>query len=269
MKNVLRGLIYDEQVSITLINCTDVVRYGLSRHRFTGKKALLFAKALCYGAFMSAGLKERKGEVSLVFKAECGTLTVSGDFGMNIRGCFDQTGEIEKGFGQGTLTVVRDDGYARPFVGTCELLEDEDESMSEYFRISEQLPTFVATKVDLNEEGGVDFASIAVLQPLPFADEKTLEKMPKGDALYALAAALKEKSGLVVANEYSVTCISEKTAKYNCRCSKDYLKGVLVSVGEQELRRIIDEDGAVRVHCHYCNTDYEFFHSDVDEMFNG
>ena len=42
---------------------------------------------------------------------------------------------------------------------------------------------------------------------------------------------------------------------------------VLTSLGEAQMRSIIREDGAVRVHCHYCNTDYSFDDSDADMMF--
>jgi redox-regulated HSP33 family molecular chaperone len=34
------------------------------------------------------------------------------------------------------------------------------------------------------------------------------------------------------------------------------------------MRQIIREDGAVRVHCHYCNTDYTFGEEDADQLFS-
>ena len=42
---------------------------------------------------------------------------------------------------------------------------------------------------------------------------------------------------------------------------------VLASLGETQMREIIQQDGAVRVHCHYCNTDYAFDEKDADEIF--
>jgi len=33
------------------------------------------------------------------------------------------------------------------------------------------------------------------------------------------------------------------------------------------MRSIIREDGAVRIHCHYCNSDYAFTDNDADELF--
>ena len=58
-----------------------------------------------------------------------------------------------------------------------------------------------------------------------------------------------------------------RKAAYRCNCSKHYLSRVLVSLGEEALREIIREDGAARIHCHYCNTDYEFTDADADKIF--
>ena len=63
--------------------------------------------------------------------------------------------------------------------------------------------------------------------------------------------------------------VTSRTAVYKCNCSREYLGEVLISLGEAQMRQIIKEDGAVRVHCHYCNTDYEFTAEDADKLFNG
>ena len=62
--------------------------------------------------------------------------------------------------------------------------------------------------------------------------------------------------------------VEYKTAKYECHCSRAYLAEVLASIGEAEMRKIIQEDGCIRVHCHYCNTEYVFTEDDVELVFN-
>ena len=42
---------------------------------------------------------------------------------------------------------------------------------------------------------------------------------------------------------------------------------VIVSLGKAQAQEIIKEEGALRVHCHYCNTDYEFNETDAEEIF--
>ena len=38
-------------------------------------------------------------------------------------------------------------------------------------------------------------------------------------------------------------------------------------LGKDELYKIIEEEGSVKVHCHYCNTDYVFDKDDIDKLF--
>ena len=274
MKNVLRTLIYDGQVSLTLADTTQIVATGKTLHKLSVSSTKLFGQALSAMTFMSACLKNEAGEISLSLKEEstCGEIAVSGNHALNLRGYIGNVA-MEEAFlsANGSLTIIRDDGYSRPFVGSCALPETGgvDEAFEEYYRISEQLPTRIKTSVDISENGECDFAGVVVLQPLPFADEQT-QKMVQECDLEALLATLKEKGIEATAKAYfetDETVWETKKAQYKCNCSREYLKGVLVSVGEKQLRQIIREDVAVKVHCHYCNTDYEFTEADADEMF--
>ena len=59
-----------------------------------------------------------------------------------------------------------------------------------------------------------------------------------------------------------------RKAQYKCNCSREYLLGVLASLGEAQMRQIIAEDGQLKAHCHYCNTDYVFDDKDADILFH-
>lgn len=282
MKNLLRTLIYNEQVSLTLADTTEIVREGMRLHRLSKGASYVFGKALSAMTFMSACLKNERGEISLSLKGDgiCGEIGVSGNKALRIRGFIENTdlqGEPtlkteRNAFGENaSITIIRDDGYTRPFVGACALPEQGglDEGFEEYFRISEQLPTRIATAVVLEENGECAFAGLVALQPLPFADEETLQKV-NGQNLNDLLSALKEKGVEACAKAYFDTderVWEERKAVYKCNCSRRYLTRVLVSLGETQMRQIIEEDGAVRVHCHYCDTDYEFTNEDADLLF--
>lgn len=277
MNNVLRALVYDGQVSLTLADTTELVREGIKLHKLSKGSALLFGKTLSAMTFMSAGLKGERGEISLALKSDglCGDIGVSGNRALAIRGYIGET-TVENTderacLGEnGSITIIRDDGYSRPFVGSCAVPENAgaDGAFEEYFRISEQLPTRIATVVELDENGDCAFAGVVALQPLPFADDKALQKTQEA-GLGGVLSELKN-SGLVKTAEKhfgATEAREERRAEYKCNCSREYLLGVLVSLGESQMRQIIKEDGAVRVHCHYCNTDYEFTEEDADELF--
>ena len=282
MNNVLRTLIYDGQVSLTVANTTEMVKEGIGLHHLTPLSAAVFGRTMSAMTFMSACLKNEVGEISLSVKSDGlgGDIAVSGNSKLRIRGYIDNTalaGEVnpeneKKCFGtNGALTIIRDDGYRRPFVGSCAFLEGGgvDEAFEEYYRISEQLPTRVCTAVEFVEDGTLVFAGVIAVQPLPFADENTLnkvEQLPLKDLLNQV-----KTEGLIACVEKNFpvdkTVWEERKATYKCNCSRNYLTRVLVSLGEEQMRQIIKEDGAVRIHCHYCNTDYEFFSEDADALF--
>ena len=274
MKNVLRTLIYDGQVSLTIADTTEIVREGMRCHHLTENSAIILGKAISAMSFMSACLKEATGEISLSIKSEEGEIAVSGNRQLFMRGFIENTALLaneKEYFGDNSsLTIIRDDGYNRPFVGACAVPEnaDVDGAFEEYFRISEQLPTRIYTVVKMNGTECI-FAGVIALQPLPFAEEEVLNKVAKL-SLERLLNAVKSE-GITACAEKNFgqdkTVWEERSAKYKCNCSRRYLTRVLVSLGEEQMRKIIQEDGAVRVHCHYCNTDYEFTDEDADLLF--
>lgn len=44
------------------------------------------------------------------------------------------------------------------------------------------------------------------------------------------------------------------------------IAALLATMGRAELEDIIKEQGKVSVHCHYCNTDYDFGQEDIDKL---
>ena len=54
MKNLLRTLIYNEQVSLTLADTTEIVREGIRLHGLSKGSGYVFGKALSAMTFMSA-----------------------------------------------------------------------------------------------------------------------------------------------------------------------------------------------------------------------
>ena len=46
--------------------------------------------------------------------------------------------------------------------------------------------------------------------------------------------------------------------KYESNCSKEKMERALISVGKEELKNIIAEDGKAEIVCHFCNKKYVF-----------
>ena len=122
MENIIRTLVCGEQVSLTLADTTELVRRGKKLHNLTKGGAETLGKFLSAAAFMSAALKEESGEISFALQCdgEGQLCNVSGNHALNIRGYLENakaTGNERSILGnEGSFTVIRDDGYSRPFV---------------------------------------------------------------------------------------------------------------------------------------------------------
>lgn len=271
MDKILRTLICNGQVSLTVLNTTKLVQTAMDIHKIEGKAAEIFGGLLTCGAYLASLLKSEKGSVSVTVKAEGGdgAVSVSADAALHIRGYAD--GACNYSLKGGSLTVVREDGYSSmPFVGNCSIESDDISDLLElYFGQSEQIPT--AVKVSVKTDGGkCVYAGGVVLQLLPDAEDENVEKA--GDAFYAY----KEDENLnldadgIFAKYFKELSSGEIVAlfpEYKCNCSEKKIIGVLSSMKKSELLDICREQGAVKVHCHYCNKDYVFDENRIEELF--
>ena len=55
--------------------------------------------------------------------------------------------------------------------------------------------------------------------------------------------------------------------EYKCLCSRDYIEGVLRTLGKPELEDIIRKEGKIKVDCQFCRKEYLFTADDVEKMF--
>ena len=55
--------------------------------------------------------------------------------------------------------------------------------------------------------------------------------------------------------------------KYNCLCSREYIEKVLISLGKDELKDILEKEEIIRVNCEFCDKIYKFNDKDIEELF--
>jgi molecular chaperone Hsp33 len=56
--------------------------------------------------------------------------------------------------------------------------------------------------------------------------------------------------------------------KFECRCSRERVANLLRSLGAEEVRSVIAEQGACTVTCEFCQRPYKFDAIDVEQLFN-
>lgn len=270
MNKLYKALIYDNEVSLSVLETTQLVNDAIAIHNLDENSAKTLGSLLTCAAYMAGCLKSDRGAVSLTVKAggDAGAASVSGDKDLHIRGYIDGTcnGKLNGGY----LTVVKEDGFFRPFVGASELVGDSvSENLMQYFHMSEQIETAVA--IDAKIVGGKCVAAGGVvMQLMPGCSFENMEKAEEcmqnfvnvADVIEEIGAdgIMQRYFGDEAANSY------QYFPEYKCNCSRKKIEGIIVPLGKAELYKIIEEQGSVKVHCHYCNKDYEFHREDIDRL---
>jgi molecular chaperone Hsp33 len=150
------------------------------------------------------------------------------------------------------------------------------ESLEAYFQQSEQIPT----RVLLAASSGV--VSGMLVQRIPGAggtqeqlDETALEAswQKADDAMSSLARGQLleddvEQRLVDMFGADEVRVFSGSEVKFECRCSRERVANVLRSLGVDEVRSVIEEQGACTVTCEFCQKPYKFDAIDVEQLFN-
>ena len=270
MNKLFKSLIYDREVSLSVLDTTGLVNDAIKIHNLDENSAKTLGCLLTCAAFMAGCLKSEKGAVSITVKAagDAGAVSVSGDKDLHIRGYID--GSCKGRLNGGYMTVVKEDGFYRPFVGASELVGDSvSENMMQYFHMSEQIETAVAVDVKI-ANGKCVAAGGVIMQLMPGCSQENMDRAEECMQNFVNVTDVLEKLGAEgIMNEYfkdEAQYSYEYFPEYRCNCSRKKIESVILPLGKEELNKIIDEEGAVRVHCHYCNKTYEFAREDVDKL---
>lgn len=279
-----KTLIFGGEVSLAVLDTTSLVNEAIRIHHLSPVAAAALGRTLTASAYLCGWLKGEDDCLSVTIKGggAGGQIGVSGDSSLGMRGFIEHPdvslppradGKLDVGAcvgKSGTLTVIREEKGALPFVGTCELVSGEiAEDFSAYFMISEQRPTAFALGVKISPEGECIGAGGVILQPLPGASEESISKAEEAIAKYSAVSTIIAQKGAegILRGDFGAKDWTEREISYRCHCSREKIAGILHSMGKEELDRIVQEDGKVSVHCHYCNTDYDFYEKDIAELF--
>jgi molecular chaperone Hsp33 len=235
---------------------------------------VLLAATLKFDGVLTLQL-QGKGLVNLLV-AQC-----THDFKVRAMARHDPIGG-EAGFrslaGEGTIVVtVEASDRASSYQGVVPITGNSlAESLEAYFQQSEQLPT----RVLLAASSGV--VSGMLVQRIPGAggtqeqlDEAALEAAwQKADvAMSSLARGqlLEDDVEQRLVDMFGVDEVrvfSGHEVKFECRCSRERVANVLRSLGADEVRSVIEEQGACTVTCEFCQKPYEFDAIDVEHLFD-
>lgn len=272
-----------------VVVATDLVLEAQRRHA-TAPTATAALGRLLMGTLLLGALKgwEESVQVSVLGRGELGQVTavtshrgaVKGYVGnpacdppLNAAGKLD----VGKAVGAGILTVVRSrPDWQQPYTGTIPLYSGEvAEDLTHYLSDSEQISSSVGLGVAMGKDGVVSSAGGFLVQVLPFCSEATItqleaniQSLPPASQMVAslspqdIIAALLKGLGSQPPEEGVPLTFGP--------CEVEDLKPRMLraveSLGAQDVRSLLEEQGHVEVRCEFCAEVVRFKEGELDSI---
>ena len=285
MKDYLvRGMSMDGFVKVVAIRSTELVRRGAQIQKTAPNATAALGRALTAASMMGNMQKVENGSMTLQIRGggPIGTITVVSDPEGNVRGCVAEPNVplVEKHPGKldvgatvgtdGTLTIIRDLQMKEPYVGQVPLVSGEiGDDITAYFAQSEQTPTACALGVLVDTDCSVKVAGGYLVPLLPGAPEEVIDTLERGiqraGAVTTMLDAGMTPEDILgqVCGELGVVFMETTEISYRCYCSRDRVTAALISLGREELTKIMEEGEAFPVECQFCDTVYRFTPEDI------
>ena len=147
-----------------------------------------------------------------------------------------------------------------------------------YFSQSEQLATSVHLMTDLSDAKNAKAAGI-LLQVLPTdASATDVSQATEFEHISALTDTLTSNEVFSLSvedilyrlyHQEDIELYSPQAVSFACTCSKERSAEALRHVEKAELLAIAEEEGAVKMNCQYCHTEYRFDSIDIEAIHSG
>lgn len=287
---LVRGMTGDGFVRIAAVQTTNMVERMRRIHKTLPLATAALGRTLTAASMMGSELKDANGSVTLQIRGNgpLGAITAVSDSRGYVRGYLQNPaanlplradGHLDVGGGvgrEGILTVIKDIGEGEPFSGKIELYSGEiAEDIAAYYLLSEQIPTVCALGVLVDRDQTVRCAGGYLLQLLPGAPEGLIDLLEYRVADVGSVTACLDKGMDMrqVAQELlygmDLRLMEEQPVGYECKCSRSKVASALVSLGRDELDRLIREEEKIDVTCQFCDKIYTFTRKDLETLRNG
>ncbi|MDW0118713.1 Hsp33 family molecular chaperone HslO [Sporosarcina thermotolerans] len=281
---LIKALAFEGTIRAYAVDSTNAVAEGQRRHQVWPTATAALGRTMTAGLMMGAMLK---GNDKLTVKIEgngpAGPIVVDANARGEVRGYIthpqthfelNENGKLDvrRVVGtEGMLTVVKDLGLRDFFTGQVPIVSGEiAEDFTQYFVVSEQVPSAVALGVLVNPDNTVKAAGGFIIQVMPGATEETISQLEKKLANIEPISRMIDR-GLTpeeVLNEVlgadHVEVLEKMDVAFKCNCSRERFGNAIIGLGEQEIREMIDEDGQAEAECHFCLEKYVYSKEDLE-----
>ncbi len=236
---------------------------------YSNDQRKLLAECVMANVLMTSHLKV-DGLVSIQAKGEGAVRLIATECNseLQFRGVIQSNARISEAFQEAfndmTLTITLAPNKGKRYQGIVPLADQSfSKCLEHYFIQSEQLPTLFKFSWEEGKAVGV------MIQALP---EMQVDKSDHWQRVSLLANTLTHHEMQTLSvddwlyrlfHEEGITVYEKRSVTFQCTCSRERFERALISLGEQELRNILKEEGMIETECQFCHKKYVFDESAI------
>ncbi|WP_151737923.1 Hsp33 family molecular chaperone HslO [Paenibacillus tengchongensis] len=283
---LVRGTALEGRVRAFAVRTTELVDELRRRHDTYPVATAALGRTVTAAAMMGAMLKgEEELAIAVKGNGPVGRINAEANASGEVRGYVqnphvhlpsNSLGKLDVAGAVGTegfIDVIKDLGLKEPYRGSIPIVSGElGEDFTYYFAVSEQTPAAVGLGVLVEPDNSVRVAGGFIIQLLPgLTDSEITEIEHALGTLPSVTALLDqglEPEDMLRQLLPDAVMMDELEIAFSCSCSREKVEQTLVSLGQQEMERLIEEDEQTEVVCHYCNETYIFNRDELQVILN-
>lgn len=287
MDKINKFLAYNGRINVICCDTTTLVEEARKIHDLSPVVTAALGRLLTVTSLIATDLKNKEDKLTIQIKANGpieSMVTVANsnneikgyakntvvDIPLNEDGKLDVGGAV--GF-NGFINVIKDIGLKEPYVGMVPLVSGEiGDDFANYFVKSEGQDAAVAVGV-LVDKNGVKSAGGYIIKPMPDATNEDISNLEQNIfKAGSISKMLDEKLSLEeiakkITGDEDIKLIEDDiNPKYQCNCNRNRFERGLISLGKEELKKLIETQDKIETTCQFCNKKYEFTKQEIEEL---